>query len=53
MANLVKSANLEIEKSKTIQVRNSEYIRQTEIDLEAYRTSFSKLRSSLTGKYGV
>jgi hypothetical protein len=53
MANLVKSANSEIEKSKTLQSRNSEYIRKTESDLEAYKASLGKLRANLTGKYGV
>lgn len=53
MANLVKSANSEIEKTKTLQARNTEYIRKTEADLDAYKLSMSKLRSNLGGKYGV
>ena len=42
MANLVKSANLELGK-------NSEYIRKLESDTEAYRGSLNKLRTNLSG----
>lgn len=47
MANLVKSANLEIEKSKSLQISNAESLRRYESDLEVYRTSMSKLRSTI------
>lgn len=53
MANLVKSANLEIEKSKTLQLRNSEYMRRFEGDTEAYKGYLNRLRTSLAGKGGV
>ncbi len=53
MANLVKSANLEIEKSKSLQLKNSDYVRKLETDAEAYKGSLNKLRASLSGKGGV
>ncbi len=49
MANLVKSANAEIEKSKTLQLTNSTLIRKGEADAEAYRGYLNKLRTSLAG----
>ena len=53
MANLVKSANLEIEKSKTSNIRVSESVRKYESEIETYRGSLNKLRSSLSGKVGI
>lgn len=49
MANLVKSANAEIEKSKSLQLNNTTIIRKTEADAEAYRGYLLKLRSNLAG----
>lgn len=50
MANLVKSANLEIEKSKTYQSKHSEIVRKSEADAEAYKGYLLKLRTNLSGK---
>jgi hypothetical protein len=52
MANLVKSANLEIEKSKSINLKNSEVLRKYESDVDAYRGYLGKLRTSLHGQAG-
>lgn len=49
MANLVKSANAEIEKSKTLQLTNTTLIRKNEADAVAYRGYLNKLRTSLAG----
>jgi hypothetical protein len=53
MANLVKSANFEIEKSKTLNVRTVEGLRRYESECEAYKGLLEKLRVSLEGKAGV
>lgn len=53
MANLVKSANFEIEKSKTLNVRTVEGLRKYESECEAYKGLLEKLRVSLEGKAGV
>jgi len=53
MANLVKSANNEIEKSRGLQARNTEYLRKLEADTEAYKGYFAKIRSSISGKAGL
>lgn len=53
MANIVKSANLEIEKSKTSGFKSIESLRRTEGEIEAYRGLFSKLKNSLTEVKGV
>ena len=47
MANLVKTANEEIEKSKSLQLHNTELLRHHEADLESYKTSMAKLRTTL------
>ena len=53
MANLVKSANLEIEKSKNLNVKTVEGLRRYEADCEAYKGLLGKLRGSLEGKAGI
>ena len=49
MANLVKSANQEIEKSKGLQIQNAEVLRRYENDLENYKNSMVKIKSSISG----
>ena len=53
MANVVKSANSEIEKSQTSGLRSVEILRKTEAENEAYRGLFGKLKGSLAGIGGV
>jgi hypothetical protein len=53
MANLIKSANQEIEKSKSFNLKTTENLRRYESDVEAYRGVLGKLRSSLAGKGGI
>ncbi len=52
MANLVKSANIEIEKSKSINLKNTEILRRYESDVETYKGYLGKLRTSISGKAG-
>jgi len=52
MANLVKSANLEIEKSKSINIKNTEVLKRYEADVDAYKGYLGKLRTSISGKAG-
>ena len=53
MANVVRSANSEIEKSKTTGLKSIESLRKTEAEVEAYRGLFGKLKNSLAGVGGV
>ena len=53
MANLIKSANQEIEKSKTQNSRTIEGLRRYESENEAYKGLLSKLRGSLEGQVGI
>ena len=53
MANVVRSANTEIEKSKTTGLKSIESLRKTEAEVEAYRGLFGKLKNSLAGVGGV
>lgn len=53
MANLVKSANSEIEKSKSSGIKSVETLRRTEAEIEAYKGLFGKLKTSLAGVGGV
>lgn len=53
MANLVKSANQEIEKSKSLQIHNAEVLKRYESDLDNYKNSMVKIRSSLGGNLGT
>ena len=53
MANLIKSANQEIEKSKSFNLKTTENLRRYESDVEAYRGVLGKLRSSIVGRGGV
>ena len=47
MANVVKSANSEIEKSKTSGIKTVESLKRSEAEIEAYKSLFGKLRSSM------
>lgn len=47
MANLVKTANLEIEKSKTISTRRDESVKRFESDIGVLEGYISRIRSSL------
>jgi len=53
MANLVKSANLEIEKSKSLQLSNTDLLRRAEGNVESYKGALLKLRSTIGGNAGV
>jgi hypothetical protein len=53
MANVVRSANSEIEKSKTSGLRSVETLRKTEAENEAFRGIFGKLKNSLAGVGGI
>jgi hypothetical protein len=50
MANLVKNANLEIEKSKSLNSKTVEGLRRYESDCEAYKGLLAKLRTELSGR---
>jgi hypothetical protein len=52
MANVVKSANLEIEKSKSSGLHTVEGLRRSEAEIEAYKGLFSKLKTSIGGIEG-
>jgi len=49
MANLIKSANSEIEVSKKLQQDNDAKLRQFQGDINAYRESLNKLKTNLSG----
>lgn len=49
MANMLKSANYEIDKSKTSSLTFSETLRQSQMQVDGYKAAFAKLRSSLSG----
>ena len=49
MANVIKSANAEIEKTKTSGIKSVESLRLLESQNEAYRGLFSKLKQSSAG----
>jgi hypothetical protein len=53
MANVVRSANSEIEKSKTSGLRSIETLRRFEAENEAYKGIFGKLKNSLAGVGGT
>lgn len=53
MANLVKNANLEIEKSKSLNSKTVEGLRRYESDCEAYKGLLAKLRTELSGRANV
>lgn len=53
MANVVRSANSEIEKSKSSGLKSIEGLRRTEAEVEAYRGLFGKLKNSLASIGGV
>ena len=53
MANMLKSANMEIEKGKSSSISVTETFRHSQAQLEAYKTAFTKLRSSLGGIGGI
>lgn len=53
MANLVKTANLEIEKAKTSSIKRDQTIRKYETDMNAYKGYFSKIKSSIGGNLSV
>jgi hypothetical protein len=53
MANVVKSANSEIERSKASGLQSIESLRRTEAEIEAYRGLFGKLKTSLSGVGGI
>lgn len=53
MANLVKTANLEIEKVKTSSIKRDDVIRKYEADMNAYRGYFSKIKTSMGGNLSV
>ena len=53
MANLVKNANVEIEKSRTQNSKTIEGLRRYESENEAYKGLLSKLRGSLEGHMGI
>ena len=48
MANLVKTANLEIEKTKSIAVKREEALKKYESEVNILESYVSKIRSSLT-----
>lgn len=52
MANVVKSANLEIEKSKSSGIQTVEQLRRSEAEIDAYKGLFSKLKTSMGGMEG-
>lgn len=49
MANVVKSANAEIEKTRNSTISSIDSLRRTEAALESYRGLFGKLRTSMAG----
>lgn len=53
MANLVKNANLEIEKSKSLNSKTVEGLRRYESDCEAYKGLLAKLRTELSGRANI
>jgi len=53
MANVVKSANSEIEKSKHSGIKTMENLRKSEAEIEAYKGLFGKLRTSMSSIQGI
>lgn len=53
MANLVKTANLEIEKVKSSSIKRDEAIRKYEADMNVYKGYFSKIKNSINGNLSV
>jgi hypothetical protein len=49
MANLVKTANLEIEKARQSSSKTHESLRKLEADIDAYRGYFGKIKNSMSG----
>lgn len=49
MANLIKNANLEIEKSKSISTRRDEHLTKLESEMNIMKGYMTKIRSSMTG----
>ena len=52
MANVVKSANMEIEKSKSSSLRTIEDLRRSEAQIDAYKGLFGKLKNTMGGVDG-
>ena len=52
MANVVKSANVEIEKSKSSSLRTVEDLRRSEAQIDAYKGLFGKLKNTMGGVDG-
>lgn len=53
MANMLKTANTEIEKGKTSSRSTIEALRQSEAVIDGYKGAFGKLKSSLAGIGGI
>ena len=52
MANVVKSANSEIEKSKLSSSKTIESLKKSEAEIEAYKGLFNKMKSSMASIEG-